>query len=50
MKVICPLNAYVLIHVGGEFNSEDFNKFCKQHGLKRQLTAAYTSQQNGVAE
>lgn len=35
---------------GREFNSEDFNEFCKQHGIKRQLTAAYTPQQNGVAE
>jgi len=35
---------------GGEFNSEEFNEFCKQHGIQRQLTAAYTPQQNGVAE
>jgi transposase InsO family protein len=35
---------------GGEFNSKDFNEFCKQHGIKRQLTAAYTPQQNRVAE
>jgi transposase InsO family protein len=35
---------------GGEFNYKDFNEFCKQHGIKRQLTAAYTPQQNGVAE
>lgn len=35
---------------GGEFNSEEFNNFCKQNGIKRQLTAAYTPQQNGVAE
>jgi len=35
---------------GGEFNSKDFNEFCKQHGIKRQLTTAYTPQQNGVAE
>ena len=35
---------------GGEFNSKDFNEFCKQYGIKRQLTAAYTPQQNGVAE
>ena len=30
---------------GGEFND-----FCKQHGVKRQLTTAYTPQKNGVAE
>lgn len=35
---------------GGEFNSEEFNEFCKQNGIKRQLTTAYTPQQNGVAE
>lgn len=35
---------------GGEFNSEEFNKFCQMNGIKRQLTAAYTPQQNGVAE
>lgn len=35
---------------GGEFNSEKFNEFCKENGIKRQLTTAYTPQQNGVAE
>jgi len=35
---------------GGEFISQDFNDFCKENGIKRQLTAAYTPQQNGVAE
>ncbi|BBG92824.1 ADP glucose pyrophosphorylase large subunit 1, partial [Prunus dulcis] len=35
---------------GGEFTSNDFNDFCKQSGIKRQLTTAYTPQQNGVAE
>lgn len=35
---------------GGEFNSAEFNDFCKQQGVKRQLTTAYTPQQNGVAE
>jgi len=35
---------------GGEFTSQDFNDFCKENGIKRQLTAAYTPQQNGVAE
>ena len=30
---------------GGEFND-----FCQQHGVKRQLTTAYTPQQNGVVE
>ncbi|XP_071705208.1 uncharacterized protein [Rutidosis leptorrhynchoides] len=35
---------------GGEFNSTEFNEFCKLNGIKRQLTTAYTPQQNGVAE
>lgn len=35
---------------GGEFNSNEFVEFCKTHGISRQLTAAYTPQQNGVAE
>ena len=28
----------------------EFNEFCKQNGIKRQLTTTYTPQQNGVAE
>lgn len=35
---------------GGEFTSMEFDKFCSLNGIKRQLTAAYTPQQNGVAE
>ena len=35
---------------GGEFTSKEFNSFCSLHGIKRQLTAAFTPQQNGVAE
>ena len=35
---------------GREFNSAEFNDFCKPHGVKRQLTTTYTPQQNGVAE
>lgn len=35
---------------GGEFNSMEFNEFCKQNGIKRQLTTAYTPQQNGVVK
>lgn len=35
---------------GGEFTSNEFNDFCSSNGIKRQLTAAYTPQQNGVAE
>lgn len=35
---------------GGEFTSKDFEEFCANAGIKRQLTAPYTSQQNGVVE
>lgn len=35
---------------GGEFTSKDFNQFCSDHGIARQLTASYTPQQNGVAK
>lgn len=35
---------------GGESNSAEFNDFCKQHGVEIQLTTAYATQQNGVAE
>lgn len=34
----------------GEYNSKAFNDFCTEQGIKRQLTAAYTPQKNGVAE
>lgn len=35
---------------GGEFNSEDFVNFCKDNEIQRQLTNAYTPQQNGVTK
>ncbi|PNY01730.1 copia-type polyprotein, partial [Trifolium pratense] len=35
---------------GGEYVSNAFNEFCSNHGIKRQLTTAYTPQQNGVSE
>ncbi|KAM1556843.1 hypothetical protein PS2_040150 [Malus domestica] len=35
---------------GGEFTSHEFTSFCQENGVHRQLTAAYTPQQNGVAE
>jgi transposase InsO family protein len=35
---------------GGEYNSTEFVSFCEMHGIRRQLTASYTPQQNGVAE
>ena len=33
---------------GGEFTSKEFNEFCQAHGIRRQLTAAYTPQQMGL--
>ncbi|CAL5333116.1 unnamed protein product [Camellia sinensis] len=35
---------------GGEYNSHEFANFCETHGIKRQLTAAYTPLQNGICE
>ena len=35
---------------GGEFMSGEFVTFCKERGIKRQLSTAHTPQQNGVAE
>lgn len=35
---------------GGEFTSHEFDKFCVDSGIKRQLTTIYTPQLNGVAE
>ncbi|GJX13195.1 zinc finger, CCHC-type containing protein [Tanacetum coccineum] len=35
---------------GGQFNSSEFTQYCKENGIARQLTAAYSPQQNGVLE
>lgn len=35
---------------GLEFCGEEFNKFCKDHGITRHRTVRFTPQQNGVAE
>ena len=35
---------------GGEFTSKEFQEYCNKEGIKRQLTAPYTPQQNGVVE
>ena len=35
---------------GGEFTSDEFREYWNLHGIKKELTTAYTSQQNGVAE
>ncbi|KAA0040677.1 pol protein [Cucumis melo var. makuwa] len=35
---------------GKEYSSAEFDKFCEDLGIKHQLTAPYTPQQNGVSE
>jgi len=35
---------------GEEYTSIEFNDFCSSNGIRRQLTTAYTPQQNGVSE
>ncbi|KAM0008922.1 putative RNA-directed DNA polymerase [Helianthus debilis subsp. tardiflorus] len=35
---------------GGEFTSKAFDQFCDDEGIKHQLTAPYTPQQNSVVE
>nr|GFB58473.1 retrovirus-related Pol polyprotein from transposon TNT 1-94 [Tanacetum cinerariifolium] len=35
---------------GGEFLSKEFTNFCDEEGIKRELTAPHTPEQNGVAE
>ncbi|MCO5604770.1 hypothetical protein L7F22_058940 [Adiantum nelumboides] len=35
---------------GGEFLSENFARWCKSEGIRRQLTTPYTPYQNGVVE
>jgi hypothetical protein len=35
---------------GGEYTSNEFKDFCKEAGIKRELTVSYNPWQNGVAE
>ena len=35
---------------GGEYKSNEFLDYCRDHGIKKQFTTSYTPQQNGVAE
>lgn len=35
---------------GGEYTSKEFEEYCKDEGIWKQLTAGYSPQQNGVAE
>ncbi|GKA74913.1 retrovirus-related pol polyprotein from transposon TNT 1-94 [Tanacetum coccineum] len=48
-------NFYTLVLIddcsrGGEFTSQDFNRFCDKEGIARMLTAPYAPQQNGIME
>ena len=35
---------------GGEYTSREFEEYCKNEGIQKQLTARYTPQQNGASE
>ncbi|KAM1322362.1 hypothetical protein ACFX2F_015335 [Malus domestica] len=35
---------------GGEYTSHEFNTFCEDVGLEKQLTMAYSPQHNGIVE
>ena len=35
---------------GGEYLSNEFKKFCRNNGIRHELTARHTPQQNGVCE
>ncbi|KAE8656273.1 hypothetical protein F3Y22_tig00117005pilonHSYRG00292 [Hibiscus syriacus] len=48
-EVGCPINV-LRTDRGGEYNSHEFANFCENHGIKRQLTAVHTPQQNGVCK
>lgn len=50
MEVEARMNIKCLRSDRGEFNPTAFNEYYKDQGIKRQLTTAYTPQQNGVAE
>jgi hypothetical protein len=34
----------------GEYNSKNFNAFCKENDIVKQITIPYTLEQNGVTE
>ena len=35
---------------GGEFKCDEFVKFCRERGIRREYTAPYSPEQNGIAE
>ena len=34
---------------GGEYTSREFEEYCKNEGIQKQLTTGYTSQRNNVS-
>jgi transposase InsO family protein len=35
---------------GGEYKSDEFVQFCRERGIRREFTAPYNPEQNGIAE
>ena len=35
---------------GGEFKSDEFVKFCREHDIRREYTTPYSPEQNGITE
>ena len=35
---------------GGEYTSRDFNIYCEEHGIKRQLSSPYSPEKNEIVE
>ena len=35
---------------GTEYESNEFNEFCREFGIKRDTTTVYTPEKNGVAK
>jgi len=39
-----------LSNIGGEYFSNDFDKFCEEHGVIHERTLSFSPQSNGIAE
>lgn len=40
----------ILTDNGGDYCSTIFKNYCREHGIRKETTAPYTPQQNGIAE
>lgn len=49
-KEIYAIITCLRTYIGGEFNSSEFEEFCKSQVISTQLMVAYTPQQNEVSE